>query len=769
MNMNEKATTMKPRKEAYILSTTEMTEAQYAASERVHALVNAMAAEEWKPPQARSGLEAALPRLDDERTNRSILIDGDRGSGKTSLLVSLLDFWRRIRLGESLERFCGSDPSAPRGWTLPKAAVFPVGLVELQPLPMSTNLLLHVALSLRKLVEALSENEPTRYADAPPTASAWPFRAPTSPTSLFAWRDLVAATANTNGGLSARMSQLDAESYAIELEHAEKHRLDIGSVFRRFVDALVVDVTAWQRLPQATPPLFVLALDDADMNPGLARDLLDLVRTIHHPRLVFLFTGHTPLFRLIIQSDFVGALANPLKGLPLPAPQQTAVVNHASALAWRTYEKVLPENHRCEIHSLNPEARYQRLQTSLSQIEVNTTEKRSPRGGKPSLDDYLATLPALWSSLPAVMRSVTSMGNFLDALLASRSEIDPLRRAAFVVKRLWEEATQDPGLDADTRSALARCVQVDDRGCLRVNGSVMEWDLVHSPTFTRHIDKRRSLMGFHLAPLGLDAIRSGEVRTPLSQEIVAAFVLANTIAIDGSDDLFVASPARSDRFDRAFVCGAYTSSARVLRFGWPVPEARLIFDLLKFSEAWGRLCESTEPLEENLDGLALAYLDLFIQVADGNTDPATSLDTRPSRYQRMAQGLLRLQMLQPDATTRAQMLARWAREGAALLAAPESALPAAGAGKLLRSIQRAAGSRWADLAVALRRARIERARRALLVADDSTSKSSPDDSVAVQILRHIDDENPHHPWQQLVGDGDEPRPRTRTKRAHHAA
>ncbi|MFX8805482.1 hypothetical protein ABTM67_20120, partial [Acinetobacter baumannii] len=71
--------------------------------------------------------------------------------------------------------------------------------------------------------------------------------------------------------------------------------------FRRFVNGLTDDYARafGQR------PLFVIPIDDADMNPRRAVELVELLRNLWHPRVAFVLTGHSQLFLACLRAHYL--------------------------------------------------------------------------------------------------------------------------------------------------------------------------------------------------------------------------------------------------------------------------------------------------------------------------------------------------------------------------------------------------------------------------------------------------------------------------------
>src|SRR5579863_8939069 len=111
------------RHEASVIPSYEkLTADQRVAGARVHDLIAQMARSTEKTQPARD----FLPRTDQTHRNRVVLIDGGRGSGKTALLVTLLDVWRKAYEGGK-----ESVPEDLRKWAEPWGRIVPIGHLDL--------------------------------------------------------------------------------------------------------------------------------------------------------------------------------------------------------------------------------------------------------------------------------------------------------------------------------------------------------------------------------------------------------------------------------------------------------------------------------------------------------------------------------------------------------------------------------------------------------------------------------------------------------------
>jgi hypothetical protein len=141
-----------PRPKAHPLTWAELSAEQQTAARDACSLLLAIAKEPWEKPKARDGARLFLPPIDEKRLNHVLLLDGSRGSGKTALLITLLDASNQWVLKDTRKDLAGEKKRGD--W----APIVPVGLVDLQPLPVSTNLLLHLVGQFQRLLEALEQH-----------------------------------------------------------------------------------------------------------------------------------------------------------------------------------------------------------------------------------------------------------------------------------------------------------------------------------------------------------------------------------------------------------------------------------------------------------------------------------------------------------------------------------------------------------------------------------------------------------------------------------
>lgn len=288
------ASSFAPRQEANSLDWTSLSQDQRTLVEKVHLWLTELG----RSPSAQHRDKSFVPNLDEVRASRVLLIDGPRGVGKTTLMLSLLRMWTQALAGVPTPKNVPSVVSA----LLSKKQVIPVDIVDMQPMAGYPSLLLQLAGRMYRVTELLMSRSSAKYEEG---------HCCQLPASLEAWRQLAQAIAvGGEDDPRQRRSSSNPEDFAIELEQAERKRMTISEQWRKFVDELLADVGNPKYAHLLAPylpgidPVFVVPIDDADMNPERGVKLLELLRSLWHPRVVFLLTGDAGLFRTLLFNHY---------------------------------------------------------------------------------------------------------------------------------------------------------------------------------------------------------------------------------------------------------------------------------------------------------------------------------------------------------------------------------------------------------------------------------------------------------------------------------
>ena len=324
------------RPEALPLEWKRLTESQQEAFSRIVGWL-ADAVDELDPlSAARKGrLDALRPR-----TSGVCLVSGERGTGKTSLLLTLKD---TCRARQSLT----ADVSQGLAHMLDKVKT---GVVWLEPLDMNalpgpTNLLAAILARVRQSLDAggTSRSAPRGLLESTGKREAARNKLQQTQTRIArAWRRRLP-------------DSLDGENYAVEVTDMEDTRLEVNRRLEEVLDALAEN-EAWDG--EVKNPLFVLPVDDVDLNPFRCLDLLQLLRMITTPRLFALVLGDAEVAETVTKIRLSGQYARLARGasqehfVSIPSDEVAAIVGSTAA---KIIRKVLPPSQRAHLRAMTIE------------------------------------------------------------------------------------------------------------------------------------------------------------------------------------------------------------------------------------------------------------------------------------------------------------------------------------------------------------------------------------------------------------------------------
>jgi hypothetical protein len=279
------------------------------------------------------------PWLRSERKSRILILSGARGTGKTTLLLSILKACLQPRTED--------DPS-DAGWGRVRGRVVPLEPIDMEPLPGSTHLLVAILARVEAAVRWLGQRgskSPDRHGDLEEYYEPLDDRAE----ALVQLQQLQASAVNAfDGNLPGRASRLDPDSYAYEVMRTESARLSLNNQLNEALDGLA---EAFLVERDSAGPLFLLPVDDFDLNPGHCIDMLRLLRSFSVPRLFILVLGDVrvaeTIFRLKVSGE-ISRIAHCVRGRMLPeVPEDVAGI--AAEVASNGLRKMLPPSQRIEL------------------------------------------------------------------------------------------------------------------------------------------------------------------------------------------------------------------------------------------------------------------------------------------------------------------------------------------------------------------------------------------------------------------------------------
>lgn len=677
-----------------------------------------------KPPETteegkstkESHLDLFLPPIDAKRLNHVVLLDGDRGSGKTAVLVTLLDAWNRVLRGRE-------DKLDKDFRELLKATehVVPIGLIDLQPLPKSTNLLLYLVGRFQRVVEAIEQVHTERGPRARSTTDRrqpWQGVSPEEPASTAKWRDFVhAAALGWNGDIGQRRGSLDPEAFVLELEQTERRRLDIVSSFRKLIDALVEEYPRLDAKPKDNP-LFLLAIDDADTNPEKAEELLDLVRTLWHPRVAFLLTGDSKLFLAMLRNRLTKSLGN--------GQQQ-----FANELAVDIYNKAIPPVHRSIFRRLPPRVRLARMEKHLDRLPYRTVTDAPDAQSNPNLKTLYRLLNAdeqLQEALPSLERSLVDLQARVE--LELKTPLDPESKGVSIEQQ------------ATRRVIAALCRAAFGTQNEHVSRYGPEQDLIDAARAVRTWEWRASNRGaFFLDSdpdwkLVVQQHPRWEAIDPQAQSISEAMIAVGMLARDAVARFLPHGeplpPIKSMGLLGIPVRVEYYYKGEPYSFAWPLPFWPSFVNYFDFGTRWGQQVPKPEDYKKHhIDNLAGRFVRTVVHTLRNTEQPRTD----EWSWESLARDVSELAKSENEAAS------QWARSRAGLLAAPESRLGSVAANQWLDALRSAFGDEWEAVRNALRNERRVRVR---------VNREPAQEKAVDSILSDIDRNCSEYKWREFI-------------------
>lgn len=712
---------IKPRPEAGTRTYDELTEEQRSAAALLHTLLRGMLegnAAAGRGPSSHSGLEF-LPPVDEKRYNRVVLIDGGRGSGKTALLVSLLHAW-----SSTLRQVSPKDEHFAR-WSEPRGRLVPVYNLELHPQPESTSLLVHITNQLGRVVDSLEGRQPRA---ARPATSPWQLGAEEACASRKCWERLQRCViSGWDSNIRQRQAQLDTEAYLLEQQQTVKDQLELSFCFAAFMDALDTDFRAVHG-PAESPVLFIITVDDADMNPHRSVELLELLRLLWHPRLAFVLTGESDLFLRTLREHLLGVMLRPLHGISLSA-EAAADSGHrvtVSRMARQIYDKIIPPGHRAELPPIAPANRFAHRSVDLSsELKKIGIHKDRP---ELSLGSYFETDAQLGEVLPERLRGLWDLRQLLQRW--HQEQVPAPQAANKVVLRLWQDAVENylPAGSVTLQAIRERGVTIVENDALCVDLSRVsagaDWREVPRAQWVSEPVKQYVSIHVTIQSLArLDLVLAGGQRLP--GPVTAALQLAANVAADQPAGLVLADPSSLTGFEPLLAFADH--SAVGLRFAWPLPRRLSFLELAVLCSRWNAVLThlgvsaNEHPSDDMLDRLARSFIRMVILTMQ-DSRPVVPSEEWP--WERLAEQMVLLARSPMGQSTRMLAGWRWAARSVWLLAAPESGLPTKSARKCLSAMEVVANANPAivDPSEVLQ----ERRRRALIAFGDALTVSDLD-------------------------------------------
>ncbi len=284
------------------------------------------------------------PCLSWNRASRISFLDGQRGTGKSTVLISVLNF---ISKGEITGATDGSGRDAESAMKTIRNRVVMLEPIDMEPVPRHWNMLPAI---LARIEEAFS-----RYSTVETNNGITPGLLTPSNHYHDAQRNLQQLqnniTLSWDGNLNERAAQLDPDAYAQETMRNERARINLNPNISKVLDQLAKQIS---QCSQIDNPIFLLPIDDFDLNPGACLEMLRILRMISVSRLFTLVLGDLEVVDVVLnlkQSANLSAIySHPNQKMLSVIPAEISML--AGRISSHALHKLLPPLQCIGLYSL---------------------------------------------------------------------------------------------------------------------------------------------------------------------------------------------------------------------------------------------------------------------------------------------------------------------------------------------------------------------------------------------------------------------------------
>ena len=241
-----------------------------------------------------SRIESVWANPEETRRNNVIMIDGVRGAGKTSLLLTLLAGWSRPEIFKSV----GPKEEFQRMRGIVRA----LKPIDFDPLPPELPIYNWIIQAFHPLVQMVGGKSAPGFTEPPEHEEI-------DDTLSGKYRALHhAAAVGWTTGLLRQELERDGDEFLLWQHEQQLNWQKLGSKWRQFLDKLLQKLEDAsltdhdKKLPRGG--IIVLPIDDLDLQAERTRELLLAIRVLRHDRLAYILTGHTEGTDLALEASF---------------------------------------------------------------------------------------------------------------------------------------------------------------------------------------------------------------------------------------------------------------------------------------------------------------------------------------------------------------------------------------------------------------------------------------------------------------------------------
>lgn len=250
--------------------------------------------------------------------NQMVFLTGPKGSGKTSLLFSLmqksrLSWDQKSKESARMPQFCEECPKKEKKIRTEKEMLLEcqdlfdqliwLDILDMNPLPGPTNLLAAIFKRIENTIKQFRALGPNEFMFSHLGSNLEPSSEYQEVISELGRLERDVALA-WDGNLPERAANIDPDTFAVEVLRAEQSRLRLMHRLRKLMNKF-----AKLAKGRFINPLFVLPVDDFDLNPIRCVELFRLLRMISVPRLFIVILGDIEMVHKIFQMQIGNELS----------------------------------------------------------------------------------------------------------------------------------------------------------------------------------------------------------------------------------------------------------------------------------------------------------------------------------------------------------------------------------------------------------------------------------------------------------------------------
>lgn len=276
--------------------------------------------------------------------NNIILLDGERGIGKTSLLNTVIAGWSNPKKFKK-----NKNGDIDLGFKGMKKIIRTLQPIDFDPLPPDLPVYSWIIQAFYPLVQRLTGRDQARFLEDEDYDK-------NDSSIMGIYRKLQqAATIGWTTGLLKQSLGKDAAEFLLWQEEQQVNWQRLRKVWRKFINRLLVEmensntIDPHGKIPQGS--LIVLPIDDLDLQVTRVRELLLALRVLRHERLVYILTGDKENTDLALITSFYRDF---ISEIPVMSDESIDKVMERSELLGRPLrQKTIPDSQTFSIGGID--------------------------------------------------------------------------------------------------------------------------------------------------------------------------------------------------------------------------------------------------------------------------------------------------------------------------------------------------------------------------------------------------------------------------------